>query len=165
MSSNFSRVKDQARARELAAKLDQLNTDRQEEEKRILRAVEERFASDPALSRSLLHRHGRRRLASRRHRHYCDQNRRTLQPSHAGYFARWSRSHGSGRSIRAFHLLEAVESCGHFSRAMADTLTPADLPCRLRIFAELRTRLDQFARTKLTLADFEPVLDVDADLL
>jgi single-stranded-DNA-specific exonuclease len=29
---------------------------------------------------------------------------------------------------------------------------------------ELRTRLDQFARTKLTLADFEPVLDLDEEM-
>ena len=42
-------VKDPARAKELAAKLDQLNADRQEEERRILRAVEDRFTSDPAL--------------------------------------------------------------------------------------------------------------------
>src|SRR5438270_5466984 len=42
-------VKDPARARELAAKLDQLNTDRQEEERRILRAVDERFSGDPTL--------------------------------------------------------------------------------------------------------------------
>src|SRR5579864_8019349 len=42
-------VKDPARARELAAKLDLLNTDRQEEERRILKAVEERFSGDPAL--------------------------------------------------------------------------------------------------------------------
>ena len=42
-------VKDPIRARELAAKLDQLNSDRQEEERRILRAVEERFTGDPAL--------------------------------------------------------------------------------------------------------------------
>src|ERR1700756_2228425 len=42
-------VKDAARARELAAKLDQLNTDRPEEERRILTAVEERFSGDPAL--------------------------------------------------------------------------------------------------------------------
>ena len=42
-------VKDPARARELAAKLDHLNSDRQEEERRILRAVDERFAGDPAL--------------------------------------------------------------------------------------------------------------------
>src|SRR5579872_1941486 len=43
-------VKDVIRARELASKLDKLNTDRQEEERRILKAVEERFAGDPALS-------------------------------------------------------------------------------------------------------------------
>src|SRR5580692_10150530 len=43
-------VKDVARARELAAKLDHLNSDRQEEERRILRSVEERFTGDPALS-------------------------------------------------------------------------------------------------------------------
>ncbi|MGC1977627.1 MAG: DHH family phosphoesterase, partial [Candidatus Sulfotelmatobacter sp.] len=42
-------VKDPARARELAAKLDRLNADRQEEERRILRAVEERITGDPAL--------------------------------------------------------------------------------------------------------------------
>src|SRR5258708_29181493 len=42
-------VKDTVRARELAAKLDGLNTDRQEEERRILAAVEERFNGDPAL--------------------------------------------------------------------------------------------------------------------
>src|ERR1700758_4827667 len=42
-------VKDAARARELAAKLDHLNSDRQEEERRILRSVEERFSGDPAL--------------------------------------------------------------------------------------------------------------------
>jgi single-stranded-DNA-specific exonuclease len=30
--------------------------------------------------------------------------------------------------------------------------------------AELRTRLDQFARSRLTLADFEPVLELDGEL-
>ena len=30
--------------------------------------------------------------------------------------------------------------------------------------AELRTRLDTFARSRLTLADFDPALDVDAEL-
>ncbi len=42
-------VKDPVRARELAAKLDRLNADRQEEERRILRAVEDRISGDPAL--------------------------------------------------------------------------------------------------------------------
>jgi len=42
-------VKDATRARELAAKLDHLNSDRQEEERKILRSVEDRFTGDPAL--------------------------------------------------------------------------------------------------------------------
>ncbi len=42
-------VKDPARARELAAKLDHLNSNRQEEERKILRAVEERFTGDSSL--------------------------------------------------------------------------------------------------------------------
>jgi single-stranded-DNA-specific exonuclease len=157
-------VKDQVRAREIAAKLDKLNTDRQEEEKRILRAVEERFASDPALSESYCivmdgdgwHRGVIGITATRIVERY---NRPTLVISRDG-----DEAHGSGRSIRAFHLLEAVESCGGlFSRygghshACGFAMPAANIP-------ELRTRLDQFARTKLTLADFEPVLDVDAYL-
>jgi single-stranded-DNA-specific exonuclease len=157
-------VKDQARAREIAAKLDKLNTDRQEEEKRILRAVEERFASDPALSQSYCivmdgdgwHRGVIGITATRIVERY---NRPTLVISRDG-----DEAHGSGRSIRAFHLLEAVETCGGlFSRygghshACGFAMPAANIP-------ELRMRLDQFARTKLTLADFEPVLDVDGDL-
>ena len=73
-------------------------------------------------------------------------------------------AHGSGRSIRAFHLLNALESCaGLFTRfgghahAVGFSLPAANLP-------ELRTRLDQYARTRLTLADFEPSLNFDAEL-
>ncbi len=157
-------VKDQVRAREIAAKLDKLNTDRQEEEKRILRAVEERFASDPALSQSYCivmdgdgwHRGVIGITATRIVERY---NRPTLVISRDG-----EEAHGSGRSIRAFHLLEAVESCGGlFSRygghshACGFAMPAANIP-------ELRARLDQFARTKLTLADFEPVLDLDGEL-
>src|SRR5205085_5383423 len=42
-------VKDAARAREIANRLDQLNSERQEEERRILDAIDARFADDPAL--------------------------------------------------------------------------------------------------------------------
>src|SRR5947209_1749641 len=157
-------VKDAARARELAAKLDQLNTERQDEEKRILKSVDERFASDPTLSDSYCivvdgdgwHRGVIGITATRIVERY---NRPTLVISREG-----DQAYGSGRSIRAFHLLEAVESCGPlFSRygghshACGFAMPAANVP-------ELRTRLDQFARTKLTLADFEPVLDVDGEL-
>lgn len=157
-------VKDPARARELATKLDQLNTVRQEEEKRILAAIEERFAAEPMLSEAYCividgegwHRGVIGITATRIVERY---NRPTLVISRDGELA-----HGSGRSIRAFHLLEAVESCGSlFSRygghshACGFTLPVVNI-------AELRNQLNQFARTKLTLADFEPVLDVDGEL-
>ncbi|MGE5053669.1 MAG: single-stranded-DNA-specific exonuclease RecJ [Acidobacteriota bacterium] len=157
-------VKDQARAREIAAKLDKLNSDRQEEEKSILRAIEERFASDPALSETYCivmdgdgwHRGVIGITATRIVERY---NRPTLVISRDG-----NEAHGSGRSIRAFHLLEALESCrslfsryGGHSHACGFAMPAANI-------TELRTRLDQFARTRLTLADFEPVLDTDEEL-
>ncbi len=157
-------VKDPVRAREIAAKLDQLNTDRQEEEKRILRAVEERFTSDPTLAEAYCivvdgegwHRGVIGITATRIVERY---NRPTLVVSRDG-----EQAHGSGRSIRAFHLLDAVESCGSLlsrygghSHACGFSMVAANIP-------ELRARLDQFARTKLTLADFEPALDIDAEL-
>jgi single-stranded-DNA-specific exonuclease len=73
-------------------------------------------------------------------------------------------AHGSGRSISAFHLLEALESCpelftrfGGHSHAVGCAL-PVD-----RI-AELRSRLDAYARERLTLEDFVPVLEYDAEV-
>jgi single-stranded-DNA-specific exonuclease len=71
---------------------------------------------------------------------------------------------GSGRSIRAFHLLEAIESCsGLFSR-YGGHAHACGFAMPLSNVEELRARLDAFARARLTPADFEPVLDVDAEL-
>jgi len=157
-------VKDAARARELAAKLDQLNTSRQEEERRILRSLEERISGDPALCEAyciVLDGEGWHRgvigiTATRVVERY---NRPTLVISREG-----EEAFGSGRSIRAFHLLEAVESCrdlfsryGGHAHACGFAMPAANI-------GPLRARLDAFARDRLTLADFDPVLDVDAEL-
>jgi single-stranded-DNA-specific exonuclease len=157
-------VKDAARARELAAKLDKLNRDRQEEERRILRSVDERFAGDPTLSEAYCividgedwHRGVIGITATRVVEKY---NRPVLVISRQG-----EEAFGSGRSIKAFHLLEAVESCrdlfsryGGHSHACGFAMPAANI-------VELRTRIDAFARVRLTLADFDPVLDVDAEL-
>ena len=157
-------VKDPFRARQLAAKLDQLNSERQEEEKRILRAVEERFASDPSLSQTYCivvdgdgwHRGVIGITATRIVERYC---RPTLVISRDG-----DEAHGSGRSIRAFHLLEAVESCGSLFSRYGGHSHACGFAMRAANIPELRMRLDQFARTKLTLADFEPALDIDREL-
>ena len=157
-------VKDPARARELAAKLDQLNTDRQEEEKRILRAVEERFADDRALCDAYCivvdgdswHRGVIGITATRIVEKY---NRPTVVISREG-----DEAFGSGRSIRPFHLLEAMESCsGLFSRYGGHSHA-CGFAMPAENVSELRSRLDQFARSRLTLADFDPILELDAEI-
>jgi single-stranded-DNA-specific exonuclease len=71
---------------------------------------------------------------------------------------------GSGRSIRPFHLLDAVESShnlftrfGGHSHACGFAMPSANVP-------QLRAELDAFARARLTPQDLEPVLEVEAEL-
>ena len=157
-------VKDPARARELAAKLDRLNTDRQEEERRILKSVEERFDTDAALCDAFCivvdgdgwHRGVIGITATRIVERY---NRPTIVISREG-----DEAFGSGRSIRSFHLLEALESCGALFSRYGGHAHACGFAMPVGNVAELRTRLDQFARSRLTLADFEPVLELDGEL-
>jgi single-stranded-DNA-specific exonuclease len=157
-------VKDVVRARELAAKLDKLNSERQDEERRILEQVEARLAEDSALSDAyciVLDGDGWHRgvigiTATRVVERY---NRPALIISREG-----EQAFGSGRSIRAFHLLEAIESCrdlftryGGHAHACGFAMPAANVP-------QLRGHLDAFARARLTLADFEPALDFEAEL-
>jgi len=157
-------VKDPDRARLLAGKLDRLNTERQEEERRILRSIEERIAGDPALCEAYCivvdgegwHRGVIGIAATRIVERY---HRPAIVISSNG-----EEAHGSGRSIRPFHLLEAIESSGRLftrygghSHACGFSIPSANV-------ARLRAELDAFARTRLTAADFDPVLDVEAEL-
>jgi single-stranded-DNA-specific exonuclease len=157
-------VKDPARARELAAKLDRLNAERQEEERRILRAVEESIAGDPALYEAYCivvdgegwHRGVIGIAATRVVERY---HRPAIVIAREG-----EEAFGSGRSIRPFHLLEAVESShnlftryGGHSHACGFAMPSANVP-------QLRAELDAFARTRLTPADFDPVLELEAEL-
>jgi len=157
-------VKDADQARLLAGKLDRLNAERQEEERRILRSIEERVSGDPALCEAYCivvdgegwHRGVIGIAATRVVERY---HRPAIVISRDG-----EEAFGSGRSIRAFHLLEAVESSGNLftrhgghSHACGFSMPSANV-------AQLRTELDAFARSRLTLADFDPVLGVEAEL-
>jgi single-stranded-DNA-specific exonuclease len=73
-------------------------------------------------------------------------------------------AHGSGRSIPAFHLLNALETCGLlFTRygghahAVGFSLPAARVPA-------LQAHLDTYARARLSLTDFEQVMNIDAEL-
>jgi single-stranded-DNA-specific exonuclease len=157
-------VKDPARAKQLAAKLDQLNSDRQEEEKRILRSVEERFANEAALCDAYCivvdgegwHRGVIGITATRIVERY---NRPTIVISREG-----EEAFGSGRSIRQFHLLEALESCGNLFSRFGGHAHACGFAMPAANVEQLRRQVDQFARSRLTLNDFEPFLEIDAEL-
>src|SRR5271165_4880668 len=110
-------VKDVGRAREIAGHLDQLNSERQEEERRIMDNIMRRLEEEPALHEAYCvvvdgegwHRGVIGITATRVVERY---GRPTLIISRDG-----DEAHGSGRSIPAFHLLNALESCHElFSR-------------------------------------------------
>jgi len=157
-------VKDMVRAREIAERLDRLNSDRQAEEARIIEEIYLRLEQTPELREAFCvvvdgenwHRGVIGIAATRVVERYC---RPALVISREG-----DESHGSGRSISAFHLLEALESCeslftrfGGHAHAVGFALPSDRIP-------ELRSKLDSFARARLTLADFEPRLNVDAEI-
>jgi len=156
--------KDIERARQMAGRLDQLNAERQEEERRIMDNIESRIEAEPALREAYCivldgedwHRGVIGITASRvveRH------GRPTLIISRVG-----DEAHGSGRSIPAFHLLQAIESCpelfsryGGHAHAVGFALPSANVD-------KLRQHLDTYARARLTPADFEPQLAFDREL-
>jgi single-stranded-DNA-specific exonuclease len=157
-------VKDPGRAREIANKLDKLNSERQEEERRILDAINSRFEQEPALLDSFClvidgegwHRGVIGITATRVVERY---GRPTLVISRDG-----EEAHGSGRSIRAFHLLNALESCAPLFTRFGGHAHAVGFSLPSSRVSELCTHLDAYARTRLTLADFEPTLDFDAEL-
>ncbi len=157
-------VKDIERAREIAGRLDKLNSDRQDEERGIMESIERRLEEEPALREAYCmvidgdgwHRGVIGITATRVVERY---GRPTLVISREA-----DEAHGSGRSIPAFHLLNALESCPElFSRygGHAHAVGFA-LPCAN--VQKLREHLDGYARARLTLADFEPQLEFDREL-
>ena len=159
-------VKDAARAREIAQRLDKLNSERQEEERRIVDAIEQRLTDDPALRDSycmvidgeawhrgvigitatrVVERHGRPALVVSRD-------------------GSTEEAHGSGRSIPAFHLLNALESCAPLFTRFGGHAYAVGFSLPSARVEELRSQLDAYARTRLSPADFAPTLSIDAEI-
>lgn len=156
-------AKEEDKARDLAAKLNQLNSDRQQSELEIVQALDARLnQSELSDARCIVldgdgwHR-GVIGIAATR------VVERTYRP--ALVISRDNgEGHGSGRSIPSFHLLAALESCRHlFSRFGGHAHAVGfSLPCH-RI-DELRSHLDTYARAKLTENDLIPVLNAESEL-
>jgi single-stranded-DNA-specific exonuclease len=156
--------KDQARCREIAEKLNLLNLERQSEEARIVKEIETQLEAEPDLTGRFCmvfdgdgwHRGVVGIVASR-------VVEKTGRP--ALVIAReGDEAHGSGRSIAALHLLDALESCrdlftrfGGHAHAVGFSLPSAQL-------VALKDRLNKFAQANLTAGDLIPRVDIDAEL-
>jgi single-stranded-DNA-specific exonuclease len=161
-------TRDPERARELAQKLDQLNTDRRAAETAVLTQIDAMLAAGTIDRQGCLvidgdgwHRGVLGILASR-------VVERTGHPalviSHENGSHEDGEAHGSGRSIPGFHLLEALESChdvfvrfGGHTHAVGFSLTSTRVP-------ELRERLQQHSAIRLTPQILERKLDCSAEL-
>ena len=156
--------RDQARCKDIAEKLNQLNLDRQQEEARIVTEIEAQLSADPDLTGKFCmvfdgegwHRGVVGIVASR-------VVERTGRP--ALVIAKEAEeAHGSGRSISAFHLLNALESChdlftrfGGHAHAVGFALPSEDVPM-------LKQRLNVYAKTMLNPDDLIPQLLIDAEI-
>ena len=156
--------KDATKAADIALRLNQLNGDRQLEEQRILDEIQGKIEASPEMREAyclVLEGEGWHRgvigiCATRVVERY---RRPTLI-----FSCEDGEAHGSGRSIEAFHLLQALESCpelftrfGGHAHAVGCSLPVGKIP-------ELRSRLDAFARERLTPQDFVPILHYDAEI-
>lgn len=72
--------------------------------------------------------------------------------------------HGSGRSIRSFHLLDGLETCGELFERFGGHSHAAGLAMRADRIDELRRRLNEHARKVLTDEDLVPIVETDYHL-
>ena len=156
--------KDAGKAAEMAMELDQLNGDRQQAEQRITEEINARMEASPELQKA-----------------YClvlegeGWHRGVIGICASRVVERWRRpalvfscengeAHGSGRSIPAFHLLQALESCPELFDRFGGHAHAVGCALPAGRIAELRSQLEAYARQRLTPEDFIPVLEYDAEV-
>jgi single-stranded-DNA-specific exonuclease len=155
--------KEEEKARDLAARLNQLNSDRQQSEQQIVQSLEQRL-TEPQFADArciVLDGEGWHRgvigIAATR------VVERTYRP--ALVISRENgEGHGSGRSIPAFHLLAALESCHELFTRFGGHSHAVGFSLPSERIAELRQRLDDYARARLKAEDLIPVLEAESEI-
>jgi single-stranded-DNA-specific exonuclease len=161
---NLFSVRDPVEARAIAQKLHDLNGDRQQQEQRIVEEIHAALAANPEMRDAYCivvdgdgwHRGVIGISATRVVERY---NRPAIVLSRDG-----DEAHGSGRSIRGFHLLEALESCRQLFTRFGGHAAAVGLGLPCDRIPQLRATLDTYARGLLEPEDFIPTLDYDADV-
>jgi single-stranded-DNA-specific exonuclease len=155
---------DPSRARELASKLHDLNQDRQQTEAEIARVIFDQCVEQPVTDSDAAlvfagegwHRGVVGIVASR-----------VAERFHRPAFVLAIENgvaQGSGRSIRAFHLLEALERMPDLFTKFGGHRQAAGVTLEAARVEEFRQRLCQHAAALLTPADFAPELELDAEI-
>ena len=155
-------TRDAVRAGELAAKLDRLNSERQQAEAGMLEEIERRLRDEPAFAASrciVIEGEGWHRgiigiLASR----VVDRARRpaiviALESGEA---------YGSGRSVPGFHLLQAIEGCKELFTRFGGHAHAVGFSLPASRLEELKSRLETWA--SLNVEDTAPILRCHAVL-
>ncbi len=159
-------TREPARAAEIADKLNALNADRQQTEQAILREITERLERIPPPEElPVIVEAGEgwhagvigivaSRVVERFHRPTL-----VLSADPAEGTAT-----GSGRSISAFHMLEALESTADLFERFGGHRQAAGCTLAIERVPELRRRLNEYGRGVLKAEDFIPTLQLDAEL-
>ena len=155
---------DAEQARGLAAKLHELNADRQQTEAEIARTIFEQCIQQPVtdgdgalvFAAEGWHRGVVGIVASR-----------VVERFHRPVFVLGIENglaQGSGRSIPIFHLLEALESMPELFSKFGGHRQAAGVTMGAEKVEEFRNRMRGYANERLTPADFERELAVDAEI-
>ena len=154
---------DAERARNIAAQLHQLNQERQQTEAGIVRAILDECARTPVTEANAAlvfcgrdwHRGVVGIVASRLVERFC-RPAIVLSEDASG------QAEGSGRSIPAFHLLEALESMADLFTRFGGHKQAAGLGLAAARVDEFRERLNAWAAARLSPDDFRPCIEIDA---
>lgn len=157
-------ARQEAEARVLAERMDRLNQERQQQEQKICDEMDARLKSDPELARAwciVMDGEGWHKgvIGIAASRLLDRTGRPVLVISREGELAQ-----GSARSIDAFHMLDALESCRELFTRFGGHAHAAGFALPASRIPELRARLDARARALLSEADLEPSLTFDTDL-
>lgn len=159
-------TQDPKRARELADQLHALNQERQQAEAEIVETILEECERTPVMGDQMAlvfsgenwHRGVVGIVANRLVERFNRPAFVLSEDPEEGL------AHGSGRSVRAFHLLEALESMSGLFTRFGGHRQAAGLTVPVDRISEFRQRLNEYAAARLTSDDLVPELDVDAVL-
>jgi len=159
-------TEDRKRARQLAEQLHALNQERQQAEAAMVQSILEECERAPVtpeqkalvFSRVNWHRGVAGIVASRLVERFHRPAVVLCEDPETGL------AQGSGRSIPAFHLLEALESMADLLAQFGGHRQAAGVTLSAGRVAEFRERLNAWARARLSDEDLMPVLEIDARL-